>query len=106
MLQNIPQQSWDFALVCNAWILSMTAQGKDRIPGLKKLTGETYDTQSGSTLVFATACGVKTTRTMGSALDAGLVSLTVLAPRHAAVSWPNLAISSPAPRLNTPKLMS
>ena len=42
-LQNIPKQSWDFSLVCNAQILSMTVQGEDRIPRLEKLTGETCD---------------------------------------------------------------
>ena len=40
---NCPFRVWDFSLVYEAEILSMTARGSDLIPGLEKITGETVD---------------------------------------------------------------
>ena len=42
-MNNIPKRLWDFGLVYEAQILSMIARGKDGIPGLEKLTGDTCD---------------------------------------------------------------
>ena len=41
VLLNIPKQLWCFTLVYDACILSMTARGRDGVPGLERLTGET-----------------------------------------------------------------
>ena len=42
-MNNIPKRLWDFGLVYEAQILSMIARGKDGIPGLEKLMGDTCD---------------------------------------------------------------
>ena len=41
ILFRIPKRLWCFALVYDARILSMTARGRDGIPGLERITGET-----------------------------------------------------------------
>ena len=40
---NCPKRIWDYALVYESEILSFIARGKDEIPGLEKITGETVD---------------------------------------------------------------
>ena len=40
---NCPKRMWDYALVYEAEILSIIARGKDGVPGLEKITGETVD---------------------------------------------------------------
>jgi hypothetical protein len=41
--QNVPKCLWDYGLVHKAEVLSILAHGKDGIPGLEKITGQTID---------------------------------------------------------------
>ena len=40
---NCPKRVWEYALVYEARILSIIARGKDDVPGLEKITGDTVD---------------------------------------------------------------
>ena len=40
---NCPKRVWDYSLVYEAQILYIIARGKDGIPGLEKVTGDTVD---------------------------------------------------------------
>ena len=49
---NYPKRMWDYALVYESKILSIIARGKDGVPGLEKITGETVDTTAYLDFVF------------------------------------------------------
>jgi hypothetical protein len=46
--KNVPSRLWDYALVWISETLFMLARGKDGIPGIEELTGQTVDISDGS----------------------------------------------------------
>ena len=41
--RNVPKCLWDYGLIHEAEVLSILVHGKDGIPGLEKITGQTID---------------------------------------------------------------